>query len=167
VGPYKLAYLAEQEWPYSAYNILRPTQPVDLPDVPTTRAYTTVAAGLNTPKPYSSKLPSTTTLKSAALITAVDAFVLWVQNELRAGRTVIVSIPVYQNFDTYDVLSSGTVPMPRGQMIGGHAIALVGYTPSSSRFNFVNSWGTYTGIGGHFTIPYEYIGRFAAEAFSL
>jgi C1A family cysteine protease len=53
--------------------------------------------------------------------------------------------------------------MPSGRLLGGHAICLTGFiqnvNPTLSTFTFCNSWGTYSGNLGMFTIPYAYIGN--------
>jgi C1A family cysteine protease len=65
---------------------------------------------------------------------------------------------------TIAAMTTGTIPMPntkREQLMGGHAICLTGYNDTTSLFTFTNSWGTYTGISGRFTIPYNYVGSSA------
>jgi len=47
--------------------------------------------------------------------------------------------------------------MPEGEVLGGHALVLVGYNDSTSRFTFRNSWGASWGDAGYGTIPYAYL----------
>ena len=60
-------------------------------------------------------------------------------------------------------METGVIPMPDVQnekCLGGHAIALTGYSDETKRFTIQNSWGTSVGLPekrGFFTIPYEYV----------
>ena len=51
----------------------------------------------------------------------------------------------------------GLIPLPVGQVIGGHAIFLCGYDDSREVFKFKNSWGTNWGDGGYGYLPYAYL----------
>lgn len=70
------------------------------------------------------------------------------------GLPVILGILVYANF--YDN-SNGDIPMPAGDVLGGHAITLIGYNDSESTFLFRNSWGSSWGTAGNGTLPYAYV----------
>ena len=41
--------------------------------------------------------------------------------------------------------------------LGGHAVMAVGFEDSTNRFLVRNSWGSGWGMGGYFTIPYDYV----------
>jgi C1A family cysteine protease len=134
----------ESTWKYTAYNILR--QPPNI----------------NGPAAYqSNQLTTYSKPRSNA------AFVPWVKSQLLSGKCVVVGIPVYSNFELYSSLASGVIPMPKGTFLGGHAVTITGFSDSRQVFNFVNSWGTYVGLSGLFTIPYNYIKMYTFEAFSL
>jgi C1A family cysteine protease len=139
----------ETSWQYTAYNILRTPRPLP------------AASGA---APYTS---STLMSYSGRPSLNENEFLRWVKSNLLNGKSVIVGIPVYSNFEFYSVLASGNVQMPQGTYLGGHAITLVGYSDSRQTFKFVNSWGTYVGLSGLFTIPYNYIKKFTFEAISL
>ena len=102
--------------------------------------------------------------------------------ELAAGRCVAFSIPVYNSWLRNSwVASTGdiTMPLPTEVRAGGHAMCLVGYQdlPNSpelgyGRFILRNSWGTTWGINsphgpGYGTIPYAYLAKLGAEAYSI
>jgi C1A family cysteine protease len=57
------------------------------------------------------------------------------------------------------VAQTGIVPLPRRreQILGGHAVVVVGYDDSQSRFIVRNSWGTAWGLAGYFLMPYAYL----------
>jgi hypothetical protein len=72
---------------------------------------------------------------------------------LSNGSAFVGGIVCYSNF-----LNSvkGVIPMPSGQVIGGHAILFVGYDDSKSLFKFKNSWGKSWGDNGYGYLPYAY-----------
>lgn len=71
------------------------------------------------------------------------------KNWLSSGHCFTVSINVYSNFTSWyfkgenDVYSSVS-----GNLLGGHAMCVVGYSSSRHAFKFVNSWGTAWGYHG-------------------
>jgi len=78
---------------------------------------------------------------------------------LAAGFPVVFGFSVFESFESGEVANTGVVPMPeRGeQMLGGHAVVLVGFDDASQRFLVRNSWGTGWGMDGYCTMPYEYL----------
>lgn len=78
---------------------------------------------------------------------------------IAAGFPIGTGFTVYESFESAVVEKTGVVPMPgkREESIGGHAVAMVGYDDSSSRFIARNSWGVNWGMRGYFTIPYAYM----------
>jgi C1A family cysteine protease len=78
---------------------------------------------------------------------------------LAAGYPFVLGITVYESFESDEVASTGIVPMPQDSetTLGGHAVMAAGYDDSSERFLVRNSWGSDWGMGGYFTIPYEYL----------
>lgn len=134
------------QWPYTSKNIFtKPPEFSSLEKIPTN---------------VITKIPTYSGTKSTP---AWQVQAAAVQNALASGKSVLVGILVYSNFMTDKVLVSGVVPMPSGYLLGGHAICLTGFTqnsnPNLSTFTFCNSWGTYSGNLGMFTIPYSYIGN--------
>jgi C1A family cysteine protease len=109
-------------------------------------------------------------------------FVDDIKNELAAGRCVPFSVPVFNSWlRSQWVAYSGdiTMPVPNEVRVGGHAMCFVGYVDrpnpglGGGRFILRNSWGTTNwGINssygaGYGTIPYAYIARMGAEAYSI
>jgi len=119
--------------------------------------------------------PSATTkltqMRALPISISLAANLAALKTGLSSGHPVLISIYVYASFMTRAVFTTGVVPVPkRGDtLLGGHAICLTGYSDSSQTFSFYNSWGTYTGIGGLFTIPYAYASspNYAGEYFSF
>lgn len=84
-----------------------------------------------------------------------------IKTVIAAGFPVVFGFAVYESFEGERVSQTGIVPMPAKteQMVGGHAVIIVGYddTPRVNRFEIRNSWGTDWGMQGYFTMPMEYV----------
>jgi C1A family cysteine protease len=78
---------------------------------------------------------------------------------LTSGLPIVVGFTVYQSFESDQVTQTGIVPMPghHEQVLGGHAVLVVGYDDSQSRFIVRNSWGAQWGQKGYFLMPYAYL----------
>jgi C1A family cysteine protease len=77
---------------------------------------------------------------------------------LSEGFPVVFGFTVYAPFEDEAVASTGMLPMPlpTDELVGGHAVAIVGYDDSKKCFLVRNSWGVEWGIGGYFWMPYAY-----------
>ncbi len=78
---------------------------------------------------------------------------------LASGYPFVFGFTVYESFESQTVAQTGVVPMPASgeTVVGGHAVAAVGYDDSQQRFIVRNSWGETWGMQGYFTIPYAYL----------
>jgi C1A family cysteine protease len=78
---------------------------------------------------------------------------------LASGLPIVVGFTVYPSFESAQVGETGIVPMPghHEQPVGGHAVLVVGYDDSQSRFIVRNSWGDGWGQKGYFLMPYAYL----------
>lgn len=78
---------------------------------------------------------------------------------LAAGYPFVFGFTVYESFESDQVAHSGIGAMPDASEValGGHAVMAVGYDDASNRFLIRNSWGTAWGMGGYFTLPYDYL----------
>ena len=77
---------------------------------------------------------------------------------LASGLPIVFGIMVYSSFESESTTATGIVPMPNTateELLGGHCIAIVGYTPDY--FIIRNSWGANVGAGGYYYMPYAYI----------
>ncbi len=81
------------------------------------------------------------------------------KNCLAQGLPFVIGISVYQSFESQEVASTGIVPMPsqNEQLLGGHALLVVGYDDSTQRFTVRNSWGSGFGDKGYVYLPYQYL----------
>lgn len=99
------------------------------------------------------------TLSKLSLSSTTSVNISNFKNKLSQNRAIIVGFLVYPSMMRTNVIISGKVPMPSSteRPIGGHSIALTGWDDSIQSFIFRNSWGSYTGNYGMYTIPYNYI----------
>lgn len=78
---------------------------------------------------------------------------------LSSGYPITIGFTVYDSFESQAVADTGIVPMPNEkteQVLGGHAVLIVGYNNSKNWFVVRNSWGTGWGDKGYFYMPYAY-----------
>lgn len=78
---------------------------------------------------------------------------------LATGFPFVFGFSVYSSFESSEVARTGNAPLPAAgeQLLGGHAVVAVGYDVSTSRFLVRNSWGSGWGMGGYFTLPFQYL----------
>lgn len=76
---------------------------------------------------------------------------------LASGYPIAGGFTVYDSFENDDVAKSGIVPFPGRfeQVLGGHAVLLVGYDDSKEWFIVRNSWGEGWGDHGYCYMPYR------------
>jgi C1A family cysteine protease len=73
---------------------------------------------------------------------------------------VVIGFDVYESFESDVVARTGMMPYPNTateELLGGHAVCLVGYNDTTQRFIARNSWGTSWGDQGYFYMPYQVI----------
>jgi len=92
-----------------------------------------------------------------------------VKASLREDGPVVIGIPVFQGMMSPEAAKTGVVPLPkdREQVIGGHAVVIVGYDDDARRMKFANSWGTGWGEQGFGYLPYEYLEKYMDDAWSF
>ncbi|RPJ07165.1 MAG: hypothetical protein EHM28_08100 [Spirochaetaceae bacterium] len=75
-----------------------------------------------------------------------------VKEKLNSGHPVLIGMMVYENFQTY---TGGVYSSIKGNLIGGHAMCVVGYDEGKHAFKIINSWSTAWGEGGYAWIHYD------------
>lgn len=72
---------------------------------------------------------------------------------------IVIGIAVYESFMSEETARTGIVKMPscNEKMLGGHAVAVVGYNDETQCFIVRNSWGENWGNAGFFHLPYDFI----------
>lgn len=78
---------------------------------------------------------------------------------LASGYVFVAGISVYESFESDEVAKTGMVPMPQPgeQLLGGHAVLLVGFRDSDQKWILRNSWGASFGDQGYFYLDYSYL----------
>jgi C1A family cysteine protease len=78
---------------------------------------------------------------------------------LAEGFPFVFGFTVYESFESQQTARTGMVDMPQPgeRVVGGHAVAAVGYDDAAKRFIVRNSWGPKWGMKGYFTMPYAYV----------
>jgi C1A family cysteine protease len=73
-------------------------------------------------------------------------------------QPVLIGMAVYSSFESDAVAKTGIVPLPKKkeQILGGHAVLVVGYDNVKKWFIVRNSWGSSWGDKGYFYLPYTY-----------
>lgn len=107
-----------------------------------------------------SKICYDNALKHLALeVTNVKNDIISIKKSLFHGYPLVVGIMIYESFENPDVAKTGIVPMPlpNEELLGGHAVVIVGYDDTKKLWIMRNSWGRSWGIKGYFYLPYEYL----------
>lgn len=92
-----------------------------------------------------------------------------IKQVLMVNKIVTIGILVYESFEFSSVSNNGIIQLPNinnENLLGGHAINVIGYDDTKSAFLIINSWGINWGIAhpsnssgtrGFAFIPYDYI----------
>lgn len=76
---------------------------------------------------------------------------------LNEGYPVVISMYVYENFYDIPTADYAVLDLPTGNnLLGGHAVTLVGYDLDKKMFIARNSFGKDWGMSGYFYIPFDY-----------
>ena len=91
-----------------------------------------------------------------------DGDVNGMKNALASGFPVVMGFTVYDSFEGNLNNTTGMMPYPNTaseQVLGGHAVCVVGYNDNLNGGRFIcrNSWGTGWGDHGYFYMPYQVI----------
>lgn len=80
---------------------------------------------------------------------------------LAQGYPFVIGFTVYESFESASVAKDGimSMPAPSEQVLGGHAVCVVGYKTINGKLYFIvrNSWGSAWGDKGYFYMPAEYL----------
>ncbi len=79
---------------------------------------------------------------------------LTIATELAAGHIVVVGLSVTEQWQTNWGIAD--LPEPGGRVLGGHAVALVGYSIPRRSWVVQNSWGTQWGSNGFALLPWAW-----------
>ncbi len=92
-----------------------------------------------------------------------------VKRALAQNGPVVAGIAVFQSAMGAATTKTGVFPLPKDkeQIIGGHAIVIVGYDDQDRRVKFVNSWGAGWGDHGFGYVPYDYLAKYMSDAWTF
>ena len=95
--------------------------------------------------------------RKAGAYQKITTRVTGIKTALSQGYPAVVGFNVYTSFEGTVNTTTGMMPYPAPgeQLLGGHAVAVVGYNDSTQRFTCRNSWGTSWGDRGYFYMPYQ------------
>jgi len=84
-----------------------------------------------------------------------------IKQTLLSGAAVSFGFNVYSSFmyGSWTSNDPAIMPIPKKneQMLGGHAVTIIGYDDSKKSFLIQNSWGTGWGNDGKFWMPYSFL----------
>ena len=88
---------------------------------------------------------------------------------LTEGFPFVFGFAVYESFESQKTAKTGiaNMPKPSERQLGGHAVCAVGFDQKTKRFLVRNSWGPNWGMGGYFTIPYQYLETLADDFWTI
>eukprot|EP01083_Nonionella_stella_P080534 221365_1 len=78
-------------------------------------------------------------------------------------KPIVFGFLVHESFESEEVAKTGEMPMPGDEgsdpVLGGHAVAVVGFDDEKKVFIIRNSWGPEWGAEGYFYMPYAFIAK--------
>lgn len=86
-----------------------------------------------------------------------------------SAQPVLIGMEVFQSMETVTVAKTGQLPMPKvgEQLLGGHAVLVVGYDDNKKVLIVRNSWGAAWGDKGYFYMPYSYFNYYTSDYWVL
>jgi C1A family cysteine protease len=87
------------------------------------------------------------------------ALLIALKTALAAKDPIFFGITVYESFESAQTAKTGRVPMPQSweQILGGHAVCMIGWNDHIKCFECANSWGSGWGDHGYFWLPYSFV----------
>ena len=103
----------------------------------------------------------TRTLKKYYRIKSLDDCIL----ALNLDYPVVISMHVFNSFYDLELPGRAVLPMPMTweELIGGHAVTLVGYNLDKKQFIVRNSFGLDWGEQGYFYMPFDYFNTYTMD----
>ncbi|WP_234117224.1 C1 family peptidase [Clostridium hydrogenum] len=89
-----------------------------------------------------------------------------IKEEIESWNPVLISIPVYPQFDDLSV-NDQIYNSTAGKYEGAHALCVVGYDDSRQAVKIINSWGTDWGVDGYGWISYDFLKNNNIDAYVM
>lgn len=108
------------------------------------------------------KKPTTVALENGQKYQTVKYAVVE-QSEQAIKQTLLSGAAVSFGFDVYSSFMYGSwkevspIPTAGEQLLGGHAVTIIGYSDAKQAFLIQNSWGTDWKLNGKFWMPYSFV----------
>jgi C1A family cysteine protease len=83
-----------------------------------------------------------------------------IKTALAEGFPVVFGMMLFDSFVSDEVAETGQVPLPdeyNENLLGGHALKIVGHDDATKCFTVMNSWSQSWGHEGYCYIPYAYV----------
>jgi C1A family cysteine protease len=144
---------------------------------------TPIAGNEGQDPPPANAVPEALNYRATTIHQVGATSIIDIKNDLAHNRCVAFSVPVYNSwYLNAEVQRTGEIvnPIPNEPEVGGHAMCFVGYEDipgepdlGGGKFYLRNSWNNFwatesiLGTAGYGTIPYSYIARFGAEAYTI
>jgi C1A family cysteine protease len=83
---------------------------------------------------------------------------------LNLGYPIVIGMETYEGFMELDQTNS-VISMPESdtEMLGGHAMTIVGYSLPHQQFLAKNSFGEDWGADGYCWMPFDYVKKYVFE----
>lgn len=90
------------------------------------------------------------------------------KRSLLVNGPFLCGVKVFKSWFSKKAIQTGIIPMPKKgeDILGGHAICIVGYEDKKELFKFKNSWGKKWADNGYGYLPYAYIQKYCQDAWS-
>lgn len=85
-----------------------------------------------------------------------------IKAQLSSHQPIIIGMKVYNNFYSY---MGGVYRSVSGNVLGGHAMIVIGYDDEKNSFLIQNSWGTDWGESGRIWMTYDLFSSIVREAY--
>lgn len=94
--------------------------------------------------------------------------VLEMKRSLLVNGPFLAGVEVFESWLAKKAQKTGLIPIPKRneELIGGHAVCIVGFDDSRQLFKFKNSWSAKWADKGYGYLLYEYIKRYCSDAWS-
>jgi len=94
--------------------------------------------------------------------------ILEMKRNLLINGPFLAGVKVFTSWLDKKTQKTGLIPLPKRneEIIGGHAVCIVGFDNAGQLFKFKNSWSVKWADKGYGYLPYEYIKRYCSDAWS-
>ncbi|MFH1128127.1 MAG: C1 family peptidase [Candidatus Omnitrophota bacterium] len=116
------------------------------------------------PKKGAQKLAKKYQIKAYARLKGITEM----KRSLVINGPFLAGVEVYKSWFNQDAEKTGLIPIPKPneELMGGHAICIVGYDNAKKLFKFKNSWSAKWADCGYGYLPYAYLKKYCSDAWS-